>query len=599
MSQLTVDNSGSTASPAAGPPRESALDAQRGAGRRQTTRRQVGQILLARGVVTQEQIDQAIAEQQQRNNRQLLGEILVELGMATEDQVLEALAEAYNVPYAKLSPRLCDAKVLELVPRDFLEKHSVLPLFKVRTTLTVAMSEPSNVFLIEEIGRMTGCKVAVVAASAADIHAILGQYVKAANVFVIDDIIEDVSSETFELIESKVDDITNLEGMAGDSPVIKLVNYLIYCAVKEGASDIHIEPDEACLRIRYRVDGVLYEKLQPPHQLMAPVVSRIKIMSGLDIAERRLPQDGGIHVMMEGRPIDLRVSTLPNMHGEKVVIRIIDNSQTLVNLETLGFSIEMLKQFRSQLLHPHGLILVTGPTGSGKSTTLYAALTEMNSPTRNICTVEDPIEYNLKGINQFQVNEKIGLKFATVLRSLLRQDPDVIMVGEIRDEDTARTAVQAALTGHMVLSTLHTNDAVGAITRLHNIGVENYLISASLDSVLAQRLVRKICGGCKQEFELPPSMCREMEKAGHAVRQLVRGVGCKKCHGTGYSGRIGIYELFLPDDEIRQAISDNAPLQELRRIAARKNYVTLYSDGMAKARAGITTVEEVFRVCAA
>lgn len=562
-------------------------------------KKQLGQILLNRGLLTQEQLDRAIEEQQASRHRKLLGEVIVELGLASEDQVVEALAEAYNVPYAKLTPRLVDTRVIELIPRDFLEKHGVLPLFLVHGVLTVAMSEPANVFLLEEIGRITGHSIQVVAVSGGDINAILAQYVKSANVFVIDDIIEDVSTDTFELIEAKVDDITSLEGMAGDSPVIKLVNYLIYSAVKEGASDIHIEPDESSLRIRNRVDGVLYEKLNPPSQMMAPVVSRIKIMAGLDIAERRLPQDGGIHVMMEGRPIDLRVSTLPNMHGEKVVIRIIDNSQVLVNLETLGFSIDLLKAFRHQLLHPHGLVLVTGPTGSGKSTTLYAALMEINSPERNVCTVEDPIEYNLRRVNQFQVNEKIGLRFATVLRALLRQDPDVIMVGEIRDEDTGRTAVQAALTGHMVLSTLHTNDAVSAITRLHNIGVEGYLIAAALEAVLAQRLVRKVCPICKEPQEPTPSAAHALKKLGHEVDKLFVGKGCAKCHGTGYSGRVGIHELFVPDDSLRQAISDGAPLQELRKVALNSKMCTLYEDGMAKAKAGITTVEEVFRVCAA
>jgi len=562
------------------------------------TRKQVGQILVAKGILTEQQIEAAIEEQQRRDHKQLLGEILVELGMATEDQVIESLAEAYSVPYAKLSPRLADAKVIDLVPREILEKHSFLPLFKVHNVLTVAMSEPSNVFLIEEVSRLTGCSVQVVAATAADIHAILAQYVKAASVFVIDDIIEDVSDDTFELIESKVEDITNLEGMAGDSPVIKLVNYLFYTAVKEGASDIHIEPDESHLRVRYRGDGVLYEKLNPPSQLMAPIVSRIKIMSGLDIAERRLPQDGGIHVMMEGRPIDLRVSTLPNMHGEKVVIRIIDNSQALINLETLGFSIDMLKQFRLLLHKPHGLVLVTGPTGSGKSTTLYAALAEINSPERHVCTVEDPIEYNLRKVNQFQVNDKIGLTFGTVLRALLRQDPDVIMVGEVRDEDTAKTAVQAALTGHLVLSTLHTNDAVSAVTRLNNIGVESFLVSASLDAVLAQRLVRKVCPYCKEEYEPTPNIRHAMQKVGHTVEKLVQGRGCAKCHGTGYLGRIGVYELFAPNDAVRQAISDLAPLQDLRKLAVEAGMTVLYSDGMDKARSGITTAEEVFRVCA-
>jgi len=562
-------------------------------------RRHLGQILLARGILTQEQIDRAIEEQKQRDHRQLLGELFIELGYATEDQVVEALAEAYGVPYAKLTPRLADPKIIDLVPREFLEKHSVLPLFKVNGVLTVAMSEPSNVFLVEELGRMTTCQVQVVAVSNADIQAILGQYIKAANVFVIDDIIEDVSTDTFELIETKVDDITNLEGMAGDSPVIKLVNFLVYSAVKEGASDIHIEPDDSCLRIRNRVDGVLYEKLTPPHQLMAPVVSRIKIMAGLDIAERRLPQDGGIHVLMEGRPIDLRVSTLPNMYGEKVVIRIIDNSKAMINLETLGFSIDMLKAFRAQLAHPHGLVLVTGPTGSGKSTTLYAALQEINSPQRNVCTVEDPIEYNLKRVNQFQVNEKIGLKFATVLRALLRQDPDVIMVGEVRDEDTARTAVQAALTGHMVLTTLHTNDAVSAVTRLHNIGVESYLIAAAVDAVLAQRLIRKICPHCKVAAKPTPGQKLALDKAGLTAEVLHKGEGCAKCHGTGYLGRIGIYELFIPDDAVRQGISDELPLQELRKLAMNCAMTTLFADGMAKAKSGITTIEEVHRVSAA
>jgi len=564
-----------------------------------STKRPVGAILIEKGLVTEEQIEQAVAEQAARGHRHLLGELLIELGFVTGDQVMEALADAYNVPYAKLSPRLVDPKVVDLLDREFLEKHSVLPLFKVRNTMTVALSEPSNVFLIEEISRLADCPIQTVAATAADIQAILGQYINAANVFVIDDIIEDVTADTFELLAEKSDDITNLEGMAGDSPVIKLVNYLIYSAVKEGASDIHIEPDENRLRVRHRIDGVLYQKMTPPSQMMAPVVSRIKIMAGMDIAERRLPQDGGIHVLMEGRPIDLRVSTLPNLFGEKVVIRIIDNTKALINLETLGFSISMLKRFRTHLAKPHGLMLVTGPTGSGKSTTLYAALSEINAPERNVCTVEDPIEYNLRDINQFQANDKIGLTFPIVLRSLLRQDPDVIMVGEIRDNDTARTAVQAALTGHMVLSTLHTNDAVSAITRLQNIGVETFLVSASVEAVLAQRLVRKVCSNCKTEVEPTVAVRAALRKAQIETEKVAQGEGCPKCHGTGFSGRIGAYELFTPTDEIRQAISDGMTLQDLRQLALRTDAVTtLFDDGMQKVSSGLTTVEEVFRVCA-
>jgi len=568
------------------------------AGGAPTMRRQLGQILLSNGRITPEQLEHAIEEQKMRGHGQLLGEVLTELGYVKEDQVVEALAEAYGIPYAKLSPRLADARVVDMLPRDFCERHAVLPLFHVEGVVTVAFGEPTNVFLIEEIARMTGATVQVVAASAGDILAMLRQHVPSANVFVIDDIIDNVGADTFELIETKTDDIASLEGMAGDSPIIKLVNYLIYSAVKEGASDIHIEPDEGQLRVRYRIDGVLHEKMSPPAKMQPAIASRIKIMASMDIAERRLPQDGGIHVMMENRPIDLRVSSLPNQFGEKVVIRVIDNSRVLVNLEKLGFSVEMLKEFREQIHQPHGLVLVTGPTGSGKSTTLYAVLGELNTPEVNICTVEDPIEYNLRHINQFQVNERIGLKFPIVLRSLLRQDPDIIMVGEVRDDDTARTAVQAALTGHLVLSTLHTNDAPSAVTRLCNIGVEPYLLGASIVAVLAQRLVRKTCPHCRTEYEPPPNILNTMEKAGFPVTHLSRGLGCQKCHKTGYLGRFGIYELLVPSEEAREAITNGANLQQLRELAKKSGMMTLRSDGLAKVKAGVTTIDEVFRVCA-
>jgi len=560
-------------------------------------RRQVGQILVARGIVTAEQIEQAISEQQSQGHHRLLGEVLVDCGICSEDQVVEALAEAYDVPYAKLSPKLADAKVVDLLPRDFCEKYGVLPLFKVEGHLTVAVSEPSNVFLIEDIARRTSCAVNVVAVSAADIHAMLGQHVSAANVFVIDDIIEDVNSDTFQLLETQAEDIASLEGMAGDSPVIKLVNYFVYSAVREGASDIHIEPDDGKLRIRYRVDGVLREKLSPPFAMQAPIVSRIKIMAGLDIAERRLPQDGSIHVLMEGRPIDLRVSTLANRYGEKVVIRVIDNSRVKMSLENLGFSVDMLRVFR-QLIHlPHGVLLVTGPTGSGKSTTLYCVLSVLDSPAQNICTVEDPIEFNLRGVNQFQVNEKIGLTFASVLRSMLRQDPDVLMIGEIRDEQTARIAIQAALTGHLVFSTLHTNDAPSAVVRMQHMGIEPYLLSASVVGVLAQRLVRKICPNCRAEVDPTPQMRITMERLGGEAHKVFRGEGCSHCHESGYSGRIGLYELFVPDEACRQAVIDRMPLQELRKLALSSGMMSLYDDGLSKVRSGLTTMEEVLRVC--
>lgn len=384
---------------------------------------QLGQLLLAHEIVTPEQIEKALAEQKEKGHRKLLGELLVEMGYCTENQIAAALAEAYGVPYAQIGPKICDPKAVEILPREFLEEHVILPLFKVHDTLTVAVSEPTNVFLIDEIERISGCKVHVVCATAKDIRATLQTYLPAANVFVIDDIIDDEGLEDFTLLENITEDIGNLEEVAGQSPVVKLVNYLLYNAVKENASDIHIEPGDKKLRVRYRVDGKLYEKIRPPHQMHAAIVSRIKIMAELDIAQHRLPQDGGIHVLVEGRPVDLRVSVMPASFGEKVVIRVIDPQKVLYNLKSLGFTFENLQRLRQVIQAPNGIVLVTGPTGSGKNTTLYAALSELNTGEVNICTVEDPVECNIPGINQFQVNSSAGFEFSTALRSLLRQDP--------------------------------------------------------------------------------------------------------------------------------------------------------------------------------
>jgi type IV pilus assembly protein PilB len=391
-------------------------------------------------------------------------------------------------------------------------------------------------------------------------------------------------------------DVGSLDQAAKDSPVIKLVNYLIYGAVQDGASDIHIEPGDRSMRVRYRVDGSMFEKLKPPHQMLPAVVSRIKIMAGLDIAERRVPQDGGITVLLDKRPIDLRVSIMPGKFGEKVVIRIIDNSKVLASLEKLGFSYLMIDRFRQVLHQPNGVVLVTGPTGSGKSTTLYAMLREVCDDAVNICTVEDPVEFNLPGVNQFQVNEKAGFTFAGALRALLRQDPDIIMIGEVRDRDTATIATQAALTGHLVLSTLHTNDAPSAVTRLFNIGVEPYLVAAALRGVLAQRLLRKVCTHCKEPMEITPAIARTLERlseGGEPIKTIYKGEGCPKCRKTGYAGRIGIFELFIPDDELLDAISRGATLQEIRRLTSATGYTTLRQDGLEKVRAGLTTVEEL------
>jgi len=560
---------------------------------------QLGQLLIEQGALTDEQLAKALDYQRRSGNALLLGEVLRKLEMCSQEQIMKALAKGYGVPFARISPHMADPKVIDTLPREFLEKHTVLPLFKVREQLTLAVNEPANVFLLEEVARISNCQVLVVCAMAEDIKATLEIHLPSANVFVIDEIFDDADAGDMALVEERIDEITDLEAAASGSPVIKLVNYLIQNAVREGASDIHIEPDEGVLRVRYRVDGILYEKLRPPYKMLPAIVSRIKIMAGLDISERRLPQDGGIHVLMKNNPIDLRVSTLAGQHGEKVVIRIIDNRSVLVNLEKLGFDYDVLKRWRRAIESPNGVVLVTGPTGSGKSTTLYSVLQELNNEQVNICTVEDPIEYNLAWVSQFQINEKVGFTFATALRSLLRQDPDIIMVGEIRDEETARIAVQSALTGHLVFSTLHTNNAPGAITRLLNIGLEPYLISASLVCVLAQRLVRKICTNCKEPYEPPPNVRHAVERSSGEVETFYRGAGCSKCRKTGFSGRIGIFELLVPDDAMRDKIIASPNIAELRAAAAESGTIKLRDDGMAKVRAGITTVEEVFRVTAA
>jgi type IV pilus assembly protein PilB len=415
--------------------------------------------------------------------------------------------------------------------------------------------------------------------------------------FIIEDIIEDNEAGEVTLIESAVEDIGHASGeeFAGQSPVIRLVNYIIYTAVKEGASDIHIEPAEKCMRVRYRIDGKLYKSLEVPLHLVGPVTSRVKIMASLDISERRLPQDGAVNVRLDSRKIDLRVSTFPGSRGEKTVIRVLDTRNVSLNLRDLGFAEDILTAFQANIRVPNGIILVTGPTGSGKSTTLYGALAEIASMENNVCTVEDPIEYRLPLINQFQVQEKVGLTFSKALRTLLRQDPDVIMVGEIRDQETARTAIQAALTGHLVLSTLHTNDAPSAITRLTNMGVEEYLIGAALNMVLAQRLVRRTCAKCRQPYEPPKTMRKTLESMGCQIDKFFRGPGCRHCRNTGYSGRVGLHELMIIDDALRDAIVAAESVAQIRKRAIQSGMITLSYDGFRKVREGLTTVEEVLQ----
>ncbi|MEC9374099.1 MAG: ATPase, T2SS/T4P/T4SS family [Planctomycetota bacterium] len=560
-------------------------------------RAQLGELLIQRGLLTEEKLKEALEEQSRRGHKKLLGEVLVDLNFATQEQVMESLAECYGVPFARVTPRIADPRVTDLLPREFIESHCVLPLFHVDGVLTIAVAEPANLFLVEELERISGSKAQIVASTPGDIRATLQAHMPSANVFVIDDIYEDVELGDMSIVEQTMTDLGNLEQMAGESPVVKLVNFLIYQAVQDRASDIHIEADDHLSRVRCRIDGRLVTKLTPPHQMHPAVVSRIKIMSKLDISERRVPQDGDIHVMIDGRPIDLRVSTMPGKFGEKVVIRIIDNRTAIVPLEKMGLDPALLMKWREVITSSNGVALVTGPTGSGKSTMLYSVLSELCSDEVNISTVENPVEVNIPGINQFQVNDKAGFSFSTALRSLLRQDPDILMVGEIRDSETATIATQAALTGHVVFSTLHTNDSISAVTRLVNMGIEPYLVAAVLRGVLGQRLVRKICPHCKETYTPDDRTRAAVEESTGSCTELYRGGGCSRCMGKGYAGRLGIFELFVPTDELMEAIARGDGLHELRAVAAKVGFRTLRDDGMAKAAIGLTTVEEVMRVC--
>ncbi len=527
-------------------------------------------------------------------------------GLISADDILEAKALLYGLEFRHIEPKNIERCAFEKLNIDFIKSNSVCPIVIEGETLVVATSEPANVFAIEDVKKQTQMNVEVVVCSQQDIDAVCdsfsagrltakaGESPDSIGGYSLDDIISDMTD--VEIVAEQKRDFEDLEKMAGQSPVIKFVNYLISNAAKEGASDIHIEPKDEFTRIRYRIDGVLFEIMRSPLKMHPAIVSRIKIMSNLDISERRLPQDGKIKVSVAGRGIDLRVSTLPTSCGEKVVIRVLDSKSTIRGLEQLGMEPEVMAVFRKQITLPNGILLVTGPTGSGKSTTLYSALCQMDGDKLNISTVEDPVEYELDFCNQVQANEKIGLDFGSALRSLLRQDPDIIMIGEIRDNQTARIAVQAALTGHLVLSTLHTNDAASSITRLVDIGIDAYLIAASLNAVLAQRLVRKICPKCKQIYSVPRNMREYVKKSGVKPQQLFHGVGCDSCRGSGYMGRVGIYELLVVNEEFRDMINKDSSVNNMRRTFYESKQLSLFDDGIKKVKQGLTTIEEVLRV---
>ncbi len=551
-------------------------------------------ILLDRKLITAEQLA-ATLQMRRQNPRMGVLELLVQAGVITDLLALEATAAYFKLPLMRPQAAELEADVFELLPLEYLKDKRVLPIRRQEGAILVGIADPADIFLIDDLKRRLGGRIILAVVPPADTLRVIDE-LSTSPAQQVDDIIKDIAEDVVEVVAAQAEDVTDLEKIAGESPVIRYVNYLIASAVREGASDIHIEPGDGRLRVRCRIDGVLFDQQAPPATMHAAIISRLKIMANLDISERRLPQDGRIRATVHGRCIDLRVSTLPITHGEKCVIRILDNRAIMVGLHSLGMWDEMLEAFERQISQPHGVILVTGPTGSGKSTTLYSALRVMDGDTMNISTVEDPVEYELGFANQVNVHDSIGFSFSAALRSLLRQDPDVIMIGEIRDGETARIAVQASLTGHLVLSTLHTNDAPSSITRLINIGIEPYLISAALNAVLAQRLIRKICDNCKHEMTDVRQNIREFLKLnGVEGIKLYEGKGCDKCRNTGYKGRLGIYEFLEMNDELRDSISGNPSLTDLRRLARRQGVRSLKDDGLAKVAAGMTTVDEIMR----
>lgn len=554
--------------------------------------RDILDILQDEQVLTPEQVEQLRTEQKQTGTE--LDKLLVKMDI-DDEQILRAKAKLYGYEFRNIVPDQVDQKAFTLLGMNYIRTNYLLPVkFREDGTLLVATINPSNVFAIDDVKRQTNRNVDLVVCTKADIEAVCEKFDDSKFDYNVDEFMTDM--DEVELIQDNEEDIEDLEKSAGESPVIKFVNYVLSNALHEGASDIHIEPKEKYTKIRYRIDGILFDSMQAPAKMHPAIVSRLKIMSNLDISERRIPQDGKIAVIMGGRGIDLRVSVLPTCHGEKVVIRLLDSKSIMISLDKSGMQPRILDAFREQIAQPNGILLVTGPTGSGKSTTLYSALAQMDSERLNVSTVEDPVEYNLEFCNQVQVNEKTGMTFSAALRSLLRQDPDIIMIGEIRDAETARIAVQAALTGHLVLSTLHTNDAPSSISRLVNIGIEPYLIAASLNGILAQRLIRRVCNHCKEPYTAPDNLRKYLDIAHIEPHELVHGKGCDQCRNSGYSGRCGIHELLVIDDSFRQIINKDSTVDNVRRAFRKTGWPNLFEDGLAKVKSGITTIDEVLRV---
>ena len=559
----------------------------------------IGDVLLRHGAISQDQLSKAQEAASQNGNN--VGSSLIKLGFISEEQFTTTISKHYSVPIIQLDESSLTPDVLQIIPQHIANKHLVLPVEISGNTLTLAMVDPSNIVALNDIKFMTGRDIRVVLASESNLRTLIDKVYDQSS---FDSILEDFGgNDNIELIEGEAElDLNSLEKATEDAPVVKLVNAILTDAIKKGASDIHIEPYEKVFRVRFRIDGVLYEIMKPPPKLRAAITSRLKIMADLDIAERRLPQDGRIKLKLGNRrEMDFRVSVLPGLFGEKVVLRLLDKQNLQTDMLKLGFDEQQLHWFKEAIEKPYGMVLVTGPTGSGKTTTLYSALSELNKIEVNISTAEDPVEFNLLGINQVQMHDDIGLNFAASLRSFLRQDPDVIMVGEIRDYETAEIAIKASLTGHLVLSTLHTNDAPSTINRLLNMGVEPFLVASSINIVVAQRLARRICEGCKTQFDISPDVLVAMGVNPAEVNhlQIFHGTGCPKCSNTGYKGRVALYECMVMSDELKDFVLNGASAAEIKRAAIKGGMSSLRMSGINFLKQGVTTVEEVLRVTAA
>lgn len=559
----------------------------------------LGELLVKENLISASQLMKAQEEVRRGNGR--LSTNLTKLGFIKEAELTSFLSKQYGVPSIDLSSFEIQPEIIRLIPKEVAERHMVVPVNKVGSSLILAMSDPSNIFAIDDIKFLTGYNVEVVVASEQAIRESIEKYYEDESVR-LNDVLAGFEDDEVEVIATDEDlNLSELEKSSEDAPVVKLVNLILMEAIKKGASDIHIEPYEKSLRVRYRIDGVLQEQMRPPMKLKNAISSRLKIMASLDIAERRLPQDGRIKLKYgKGQDMEYRVSVLPTLFGEKVVLRLLDKSNLQLDMTKLGFDEKQLKEFQGSIHLPYGMVLVTGPTGSGKTTTLYSALAELNQVSENISTAEDPVEFSIPGINQVQMHEEIGLNFAAALRSFLRQDPDIIMVGEIRDFETAEIAIKAALTGHLVLSTLHTNDAPSTVSRLLNMGIEPFLVASAVNAVLAQRLARKICQDCKKEEKVPVQTLLDIgvNPDMAAGMKVCVGKGCNTCGGTGYKGRVALYEVMVMKDELKEFVLNGASTAELKREAMRLGMQTLRMSAIKKIADGVTTIEEALRVTA-